>query len=56
MKQAYGRVRDIWWSLVGSVDATVVDEEKQSEVSSSTCWSYIHVQEPDYITFIVPLL
>ena len=42
--------------LVGSVDATVVDEEKQSEVSSSTCWSYIHVQEPDYITFIVPLL
>ena len=30
--------------LVSSVVATVVDEEKQSEVSSSTCWSYIRVQ------------
>ncbi len=30
--------------LVGSVVAIVVDEEKQSEVLSSTCWSYICVQ------------
>ena len=30
--------------LVSSVVAIVVDEEKQSEVSSSSCWSYIRVQ------------
>ena len=34
--------------LVSSVVAIVIDEEKQSEVSSSTCWSLYTCTGADY--------